>query len=644
MVGLVFAFSHATISFSAEFIHANQFAFAVKSQNGAGLGSEKPAILSITTFPPWWQKWGPTLLWIILMGLLLWLAYVHFSLRRHLFQTVVRNKQEIQNLKYVNDLKSRFFDYISHEFRTPLSLIIGPVNELQQLIKHKGAEKKLDLIKSNAEVLLQLVDQILELSKIDAKSLRLRLAFGNLALYVKNIVTLFSSLADNKQITLHFEAQPDSISTFFDAEMITKIVSNLLSNAIKFTMPGGGIKVSLSVESASAIETRPTNNIKLVVSDNGIGIPTGDLPHIFDRFVHAYKSVKRPGEGIGLGLCMVKELVQIHQGDIAVESIEGKGTTFTIQLADLYSHFKAGSDLNLLSCLTEDEAKLAALPVKTIHQKEVTGTITQQPLLISEMRKTILLIEDDDKLRAYLIDLLTTEFSVVETNDGESGMRKAIEIKPNLILCDLKLPDKSGFEITTALKADARTSHIPIIVLTARADDSSKLKALQIGADDYITKPFKPDMLLGRISSLILQRNRLKKTFATSLNLEASELTAKSADQQFLEKVRYTIEKSIADERFNVEKLAMAVGLSSSQLSRKLNRILAKPAVQVIQSVRLQRAAQLLKSNCCSISETAYRVGFSNPSYFAKVFHKEFNCTPQEFARKHAVKQNPSII
>lgn len=618
-------------------------AIVLTFSSAAGHCSGKPASLSAVISPPWWRTWWALLMWIALAGLLFWRAYVHLSQRKALRQIVEREKQEIQNLKQMYDLKSRFFAYISHEFRTPLTMIIGSVTDLHRYIKDKGAEKKLDMIRSNAELLLELVNQILELSKISAKGLDLHLTFGDLAHYIKNIVTMFSSQAQNSQITLVFKSLPEHINTYYDREILRKIVTNLLSNAIKFTMPGGRIDVSLS-EVSNPVNTNATNRIILVVSDNGIGIRKDDLPFIFDRFAHAHKSVKRPGEGIGLGLCLVKELVQIHHGDITADSIEGQETTFTVTLADLYSHFKAGADLNLLSHLAEERQKSDDVPPKIFLPKAIAEIEAVEPSLAPDGSKTILLIEDDDQLRVFLAELLTPKFFVIETKNGEDGMRKALERSPDIILCDLKLPGKNGFEVTTTLKADARTSHIPIIMLTARADDASKIKGLQIGADGYITKPFNTELLLASIENLIGQRYNLKKLFSTSLNLKTSEITTKPQDQQFLDKVLFIIENNIQDESFSVERLARDIGISVSQLSRKLNNLIDKSTNQVIQSVRLQRAADLLMGNCCSISEVAYRVGYNSSSYFAKVFHKEYNCTPQQFVRKHAVKQKSSIL
>ena len=586
----------------------------------------------LTLSPSWSHSWWILIFGSIVLIFLLWRAHLCVKQRKRIREKAAQENLEIQTLKKTNELKSRFFSYISHEFRTPLTMIISPAEDLMQLLPGEPYQRKLKLIKSNSRYLLELVEQILELSKIDSQYRSLQLAFGDLVQEAQGIVSTFTSFARDKNVVVSFVAQPEIINTYFDRDIFTKVFNNLLSNAVKFTRPGGRIKVFLSRETNPDIK-EGGQRIRLVVSDNGIGIPKKNLPFIFDRFAHASNTDKRPGEGFGLGLALVKELLKLHRGDITVESIEGQGSTFTVTCSDIYAQLKSGRDLELLSFVCEGQKAPISTPNTSMLKANVREVSVNNN--VEHALPKVLLIEDNDSLRNYMAGMLCHDFIIFETNSGSEGLTKTHEIEPDIILCDVVLPDKNGFEVTTALKSDARTSHIPVILLTARVDESSFKTGMQIGADDYITKPFKSTDLILRMKNLVSQRTLLKKRYATSLSLRPHEITGKAADQQFLDKVLAVIEKRIDDENLNVSELAQELGLSSSQLARKLNALLDQTPVHVIRSVRLTRAAEMLKKNTYSVSEIAYQVGFKSPNYFARAFRQKYNCTPKEFIRTH---------
>jgi signal transduction histidine kinase/DNA-binding response OmpR family regulator/streptogramin lyase len=601
----------------------------IKARNADDVWSTQSRILTIIISPPWWRTWWAVLIWMGLAGLFMWRSITFLIERRELVHNFKNERQRADLLKQVDDLKTRFFDYISHEFRTPLSMILSPVDELENLATDTHTKGRLALIRSNANVLLELVNQILELSKIDAQKYPVKLVLGDIVSFVDKNITLFSSHAQHKKIELMFEAEPEEMNAYYDPDMLTKILNNLLSNAVKFTPDGGQIVVSL--HRIRADQPGDESIISLTVKDNGIGIPKDDIPTLFDRFSHANKQVKRPGQGIGLGLSFVKELLRLLHSDIKVESVEGKGTTVTVLLADLKQKFKTGRHLDLMEFVSH-----APLPPKRVAPPAADSLEAETAAVDEKAVRpfTVLIIEDDAKLRFYLADVLGAEFIVVQAADGKEGVDLAKTKHPDIVLCDVKMPHRDGFEVTRLLKADEHTATIPVILLTAKTDAESLQQGWQAGADDYITKPFKANQVISRIDNLLQQRTRLKKSFSTAVSLKPQEITVNPMDQQFLHDVLVIIEQHMDDEAFDVQMLARQIGLSQSQLARRLNSLLNKPTVKVIQSVRMQRAAQLLRSDCCSISEASYKVGFNNPSYFTKAFRAEFGCSPQEYVKR----------
>lgn len=519
-------------------------------------------------------------------------------------------------LQELDELKSRFFANISHEFRTPLTLIMGEVENVIASDIHPADKKKLEIATINANKLLVLINQLLELSKIDAGNLELKKENGNLVSFLKNIFFSFESFSSSKHVSLHFHSETENINLAFDPEKMETIFYNLLSNAFKFTEGPGEISLAIKVIESEQIE--------IILTDTGIGIPSEQIPHIFNRFFQADSSSIRKHEGTGIGLALVKELVELHKGKISVSSKENKGTEFRILLPLSFEQSMSTPGKNTIIKPAE----------KTSFNPEAQAAIQSEPSDSAESenhKKIILIVEDNSEVREYIKEQLVNDYHIKEAENGEEGLLAAEDQLPDLIVTDVMMPRMDGYEFCLKLRSNEKTSHIPIVMLTAKAGFDDKINGLETGIDAFITKPFRAKELKIRIKNLITQREQLRKRFSTATIIRPSEVSAISADQVFLKKTLTQIESNFHDENFSVEVLADKINMSVSQLNRKLNALIDQPAGQLIRSLRLQRAADLLNKNAASVSEICYHLGFSDLSYFSRAFKKQFGRTPTEY-------------
>lgn len=536
-------------------------------------------------------------------------------------EITVRELKAVQEkLKDLDRVKSRFFANISHEFRTPLTLINGP---LEDLLNGGKPQKFIDLAPAmyrNSKRLLQLINQLLDLSKLDAGSYKLNTSREDIVPFIKQIVHSFSSLAKRKNIELELKVDDqleariseDTLRFYFDDDVIEKIVTNLLSNAIKFTPEGGKVTASLGL---------PKNKkdvLEIKVEDTGVGIPAKKIPFIFNRFYQVDDSDKRYYEGSGIGLALLKELVEIHQGNISVSSEVNKGTIFYCYLPmnkKIISGTDKKPDKSTLSEILPEE------PVQ-IPEDELSNTDKDAPV--------VLVVEDQADVRKYIREKLQDNYIVMEAGDGKEGLETALNEIPDLVISDVMMPRMDGFELCRTLKTNDRTSHIPIIILTARAEDSDKITGLETGADAYLVKPFNSQELSVRVNNLIIIRKKLRKAFSNKLVIKPADITVTSRDQLFMEKLLAIVESHIGDTQFSVDALGKEMAMSASQLNRKLKAIIDQSSQQFIRSVRMERARDLLKKDGGAISEISWLVGFEDPGYFSKVFKKQFGCLPSE--------------
>jgi len=615
-------------------IPPGNYHFRVSAKNIFGDISDE-ATFSFTVLSPWYQTWWAYLIYIAVIGLVFsgtvkWRVRYLESAKDKLEAIIADRTNEVteqaKKLKELDHIKSHFFANISHEFRTPLTLILGQSDSLLSKTSKKKSQEKLQMILRNGKMLLNLINQLLDISKIEAGSMELKAVRGNLIPFLKSLIFLWQSLADQKQITLQFQTDQEEIELYFDPEKLEKVFNNLLSNAFKFTPAGGVVKVEVNSKQG-VITTAPVtlNFVEITVKDTGIGIPADQLPNIFDRFYQTDSSPAHTQEGTGIGLSLAKELVELHYGEISVISKQGEGTTFKVRLALGDSHLKKAQIINVL----DDDKKHEFKEINIVGFDPEPDAL---PAPISDKgHEIILIVEDHPDVRTYICEHLEESYKLIVAANGEEGITKAKEIIPDLIITDIMMPKMDGYQLSSIIKNDETTSHIPIIMLTAKADIESKIEGLETGADDYLTKPFSPKELQVRVRNLIEQRKKLRERFSEAMVIKPADVTAISIDKVFLENVISSIETHIGDELYGVEILAREVAMSVTHLNRKLNALIGQPAGQLIRSMRLQRAAELLQKKVGTVSEIAYMVGFQDHSSFTKSFKKQFGCSPVEY-------------
>jgi len=524
-----------------------------------------------------------------------------------------------EQLREVDQLKNRFFANISHEFRTPLSLILAPVEE-QLAVKQPRDREPLLLIRRNAQRLLSLVNQVLDLSKLEAHKIRLSVTKGNLKETIGMIAASFDSLAATRGIHFNKNIGVDDTLRWFDADKLEKILNNLLSNAFKFTPTGGAVTLTTTIDS--------TGKLIVNVYDTGIGISKEEQKHLFSPFFQSTRA-SGDGEGSGLGLALVKELVVLHGGAVHVESEINAGTTFRISIPVTRESFQ---ESEILSEMVSSSISTSAEVIPSYEEEdddETNGTLTD----------SVLIVEDNVDVRRYLTSLLEEYYVVYTACDGEEGFKEALNRMPGLIVSDVMMPGVDGLELTKKIKEDERTSHIPVVLLTARADHETRLTGLGTGADDYLQKPFSTQELKARISNLISQRKKLAAKYrvqlsAPSIREELQTPKELSHDEKFLARVKKAIEENLSDPRYGVEALSAEIGLSRAQLFRKLKAICGLSPNELISEMRLNRAAEMIRAKADNFSQISYAVGYNESSYFARRFRNKFGMSPGEYQAK----------
>jgi signal transduction histidine kinase/DNA-binding response OmpR family regulator len=549
---------------------------------------------------------------------------------------------QAEKLKEMDKIKSRFFANISHEFRTPLTLIIGLVNK--QIAKPDSPPDTNDsnTIKRNSQRLLQLINQLLDLSKIESSEMKIEASKNDIMKFVENLTSQFESLASVNNITITFNGQDintrqsyNPIELFFDREKLQKILTNLLSNAVKFTPPKGKIAVEVKKENNTDEETAGMVSIK--VSNTGEGIPEDKLAYVFDRFFQVDSAGNRQYEGTGIGLALVKELVQLHHGKVSVESNLGV-TSFTVRLPLDDGYLKEEEKINSTPVDFASEEKMETLVHENRMHSMVAGGSVTASVTEAVDKLEILIVEDNHDLRSFISNILKNDYKVIEAVDGIDGVEKAEAIIPDLIISDVMMPGMDGFELCRNLKANEKTNHIPLILLTAKAAREHKLEGLQTGADDYLVKPFDEAELQIRIKNLIVIRQKLQRKYQGESWQKPKEVTVVSVHQKFIEALKNVVEKNIGNELFGVEDLGKAMAMSRSQIHRKLKALTDLSATTFIRNYRLHRAADLLKHDSGNVTEIAYQVGFNSQTYFSSSFQELFGCSPTEYKQQMVPK------
>jgi signal transduction histidine kinase/DNA-binding response OmpR family regulator len=551
-----------------------------------------------------------------------------------LHQKTLLLEEQSEKLKEMDKIKSRFFANISHEFRTPLTLIMGPLDNLREELPDEGVKKQVDLASRNSRRLLGLINQLLDLSKFESGEMKLRAVREDLVRFLSSLIEPFEPVAGRHNLNFSFHGDLDSIEVYFDPEKLEKIMANLLSNALKFTPPGGRITVSLSAP------VDPGGEVVISVKDTGMGIPGDQLSHIFDRFYQAEVTVEHHRKGSGIGLALVKELVDLHHGELSVQSDRGKesGTEFQVRLKLGRSHLTDAEIAARRDSQAEEPPEPAELIEPVIEPGHaapiidaLTGAAEPRP-----DRTVVLVVEDSADLRQYIRGSLEPDYAVEEAPDGKIGIEKAKQLIPDLVISDIMMPEADGYELCRALKGDVSTSHIPVVLLTAKASEENVVRGLETGADDYITKPFSTRILSARIRNLIELRRQLQLKLNREMILQPSRIAMSEMDREFLKDLQEVIEKNLSDPDFNVEDLSKRLYMSRTTVYRKIQALSGETPTDFIRSYRLMRAAQLLKNNYGSVTDVAFEVGFSSRAYFTKCFKDKFQRLPSEYLQSES--------
>ena len=526
-----------------------------------------------------------------------------------------------------NEAKLNFFTNISHEFRTPLSLILGPLESISQNPKlSTSLRHNLEFINKNVLRLLRLVNQLMDFRKIEHGKMKLRVTENNISDFVKEIAETFKNLAQKKSISFNLSIQERDMKVWFDVQMIDKVLFNLLSNAYKFTNEHGFININVSKD--------PEQKMAIIkIEDSGIGMNPETVHHAFDLFFQADEASLK---GTGIGLALSKQLITLHHGTIDLKSEKWKGSIFEIRLPLGKSHFSQDEidDTRQDITIHYDDVRIYSVDAESTPSIQAESDILNHHSTASK-EYSILVIEDNNDMRSFLKLQLQQSYEIYEAENSTIGLNMAFDIVPDLIICDIILPGNSGLAITEKLKNDIRTSHIPIIILTAKIEIENQIESLRLKADAFITKPFNVQFLEEMVKNLLRNRESLKEHYTSELPAEIRTGASKKIDRKFLNEFAAIVENNISNDNFSVEDICREIGISRVQLYRKLKALLGVNVNDYILNVRLQKSKYLLTNEDLTIAEIAYKVGFSSQAYFSTVFKSKFSCTPTEFRESH---------
>ena len=588
-----------------------EYEFTVQASNNDQVWNTAGNSLKITVLPPIYKTAYAYVTYVIVIITLLYLSRRRIIQRQRKNFLFEQEKREADQLHKMDLMKIRFFTNVSHEFKTPLSLILAPVEKLKAREVNQEAREQLDMIYKNARRLYGLINEILNTGNIKNTGL-LSTSKGNVIEFIQQIVESFRTLSENKGVTLLFKTEQEEFQSSFDMDKLDKILFNLISNAIKFTPENGTVTVQIKVLTKHK-SSSDEKIMQIMVKDTGIGISHDDHSKIFERFYKIEHEKEKNPLGSGIGLSLVKECVELYQGDIKVKSEPGKGTTFLLQLPF--------HDLQASEIIQEK---------KNGKSKEAKPEHKMEKLFRSSDMPSILLIDDDEDLLSSLTNHFSDYFKVFVASNGEIGWKKILAVQPDLVISDWAMPFLNGTELCKKVRNDSRTRHIPFILLTGHGDEQSIMCGLKTGVNDYIVKPFNFEVLHSRVDNLINQRKSFQQAYRKKIDVESRKLVIESEDDIFIRKVLKIVDKNIGNSDFSVENLANELGVSRTLLYNKLVTKLEKSPHELIKEIRLDRGKELLLKSQMSISEVAFEVGYNNPKYFTKNFKKKFRMLPSE--------------
>jgi signal transduction histidine kinase/ligand-binding sensor domain-containing protein/DNA-binding response OmpR family regulator len=579
------------------------YRLVVQAATHDGYWGQKPYSRTIVIQPPFWQTPLAYVLYALMAVLAVFYYRKHLIARERANFRRIEEQREARRIQELDKMKTRFFTNISHEFKTPLTLILTPIERLLKETEDPRQLRQYLTIQKNGKRLLQLVNQLLDIKNIEQDGLSFNPSEGDIISFIEDRANAFLDLSEKKRIRFSFYSTINSLQTQFDEDKLEKILFNLLSNAFKFTPNEGEIEVQVRWEEIEANRCA----LFIQVTDSGIGIQEQDLPRIFERYYTSDYQGKIANQGSGIGLALALEFARLHGGDITVGNAEPTGTKFCVRL-----------ELPLLS---------------EFHLSATNGEEDHLSLKENQSGKPIiLLVEDHEEFRNYLADCLSGEYHVVTAENGKEGIQKVMTSLPDLIITDMMMPQMDGVAFCQELKKDIRTSHVPVVMLTARNSEEKHLEGLESGCNLYLTKPFNLEILFSSIRNLLGERERLQAYYRKRLSVQASEQEIVSLDDKLIKKAVELVEANLDNPDFSVEQMSGELGMSRVHLYKKLSSLTGKSPVEFIRLIRIQRAAQLLGTSQLTVAEIAYKVGYNNAKYFSKHFKLEYGVLPSVYA------------
>ncbi|GGA81814.1 hybrid sensor histidine kinase/response regulator transcription factor [Puia dinghuensis] len=603
-------------------IDPGEYVFRVRASNSDGVWNEQGISIRVIIKPPFWKTTIAYILYVLLALAILYASRMRIIRRARARFALAEERREAIRVRELDRMKIKFFTNLSHEFRTPLSLILSPVDKLIRSSGEPGHRQLAMTIERNARRLLHLVNQLLDLRKMEVNELKLNMSRGDIASFIKATTQSFADLAEERGIGFTYQGDTEYLPALFDKDKVERILFNLLSNAFKFTSPGGSIGVEFTVlekDEQGAL-------LQLKVKDTGIGIPADQQEKIFESFFQGELPGHVRSQGTGIGLAITREFVEMHGGTIKVESAPDMGSCFTILLP--VTVLPGGSPE-------------PAVPIVADDADGANISAPSQPREDGTKQFKVLLVEDDEDFRFYLKDNLAPLFTVLEAANGREGWQKALSAQPELVVSDVNMPLMDGLELCKKIKSDERTRHIPVILLTALSDEQDQLRALGIGANDYISKPFNVEILVSRIRNLLEFKDSVEETLKRRVVAEPGEIEAEpeKTEEDFIREAVDVLEKNIANADFSVDEWSREMGLSRTTLYKRILAATGKTPIGFIRHFRMKRAAQLLEKTQHNIAEVAYMVGFNNPKYFARYFKEVYGVLPSVYQSEKRKKK-----
>jgi signal transduction histidine kinase/DNA-binding response OmpR family regulator len=603
-------------------LEPGEYVFMVKASNNDGVWNNRPTVIKITVLPPLWKTWWAYLIYFLLSAGILFIIFRFIRnralLKRDLYLEHVQNERQQE----LYQMKLNFFTNISHEIRTPLTLIIGPLERLLQDRRYEGIHKQLNVVKNNADRLMKLITELLDFRKAEEGHMKVRCASQDLIPFCQRIFDSFTELASQRGIRYHFHSEVQELELYFDEAQMEKVIMNLLSNAFKFTDDNGEISLRISTRQDQ------TEWVDIRITDNGRGIPEDFHEKLFESFFQV-DDRGRQNIGSGIGLALSKSIVEKHKGTISVQSHEnGLGlTVFSISLRRGSLHLEDADILANTPVILKPAPQLPDQTVQADPGPERVSEATAKPY-------TILLAEDNEEVRGLIADCLKDDYNIVEFSNGAEALKYMEQEIPDLIVSDIMMPEVDGLQLCDAVKSAESTSHIPVILLTARASLDHQVEGLSTGANAYISKPFNPQILTLNIRNLLAAQELMRQKFTQQLILEPSVITVESPEHKFLNRLMEVIDARMADSDFGVEELVKEMNMSRTVLYKKVQSITGFSVADLVKNMRLKKAAVLFSQTSMNVSEVAYQVGFNDRKHFSREFRKFHQLSPSEYIKK----------